>query len=145
MKNVAKEAAAVLTAIIVLAIANGALAYEYPISDPYLATVVGTPEALLADVPDRIPLRVRKLDTYAGRTIPKALWYGKRLEYSFARQRGRAPLIFTIAGTGGYHNTPKNVFLQKLFYQAGYHVVGITSPSHPKFTIAASSTRVPAR
>ncbi|MCZ6869102.1 MAG: alpha/beta hydrolase [Gammaproteobacteria bacterium] len=144
MRNVAREAASVLSVIVIaLAIASDAHAAEYPISDPYLATVVGTPKALLADVPDRIPLRTRKLGVYAGRKIPKALWYGTRLEYSFARQKGRAPLIFTIAGTGAYHNSPKNVFLQKVFFQAGYHVVGITSPTHPKFVIAASGTGVP--
>ncbi len=35
--------------------------YAFPIADPYLATVIGTPPALRAVVPDRIPVRVRSL------------------------------------------------------------------------------------
>ncbi len=31
----------------------------------------------------------------------------------------------------------------RAFYQAGFHVVGITSPTHPNFVTAASSTGVP--
>jgi len=145
MTSIARGLAATLGAIfaVALAVASDARADGYPITDPFLATVVGTPASLRADVPDEIPLRVRRLPADPGRKIPDALWYGERLEYSYAQQSGRAPLIFTISGTGGDHATPKNQFLQKVFYQAGFHVVGITSPSHPDFIIAASRTRVP--
>ena len=53
-------------------------------------------------------------------------------------------MVFLIAGTGGYHNTGKNLTLLKAFYQAGFHVVGVTSPTHTQFVIAASTTGVPA-
>jgi predicted O-methyltransferase YrrM/predicted alpha/beta-fold hydrolase len=145
MMIIGRGAAATLGAIFALtvAVASDARADGYAITDPYLATVIGTPEALRAEVPDEIPLRVRRLAADPGRKIPDALWYGERLEYSYAQQPGRAPLIFTISGTGGDHATSKNQFLQKVFYQAGFHVVGITSPSHPDFIIAASRTSVP--
>ncbi len=35
--------------------------YDYPYTDPYLATVMGTPDSLRADVPETIPLKIRKL------------------------------------------------------------------------------------
>ncbi len=119
-----------------------AAGYDYPITDPWLATVVGTPEPLRADLPDT-KLRVRRLPRDDRREMPEALWDDQRLEYSFRMQSGSAPLIFVIAGTGGYHNTGKNLPLLRAFYQAGFHVVGITSPTHIEFVTAASGTGVP--
>jgi len=58
-------------------------------------------------------------------------------------QNGSAPLIFTIAGTGGYHDGGTNKQLMEAFFNAGFHVVGITSPSHPEFMVSQSSTAVP--
>jgi pimeloyl-ACP methyl ester carboxylesterase len=120
-----------------------AMAYDYPYTDPYKATVLGTPDDVKADVPAKIPLKIRKLPQYEGRQIPDALWYGARLDYSYAKQKGPAPLIFVIAGTGASHDSDKNQFLMRAFYAAGFHVVGITSPTYPTFVIAASATMVP--
>ena len=131
----------------VLLLAMGAFAaaeaYDYPYSDPYMATVMGTPKELKGDVPETIPLKRRKLPVYEGRQIPDALWYGAQLDYSYALQKGPAPLIFVIAGTGAAHDSEKNQFLMRAFYAAGFHVIGITSPTYPTFIIAASTTMVP--
>jgi len=134
-----------IAALLLLAVCavGSAQAYDYPYTDPYLATVLGTPDSVKADVPARIPLKVRKLPQYEGRKIPDALWYGARLDYSYAQQKGPAPLIFVIAGTGASHDSEKNQFLMRAFYAAGFHVVGITSPTYPTFVIAASRTMVP--
>lgn len=112
-------------------------------SNPYLATVVGTPAEMRAHVPDRIPLKVRRLPLDESRAIPDVLRYGARLDYSYAKQNGPAPLIFVIAGTGAAHDSELTQFLMRAFYAAGFHVVGITSPTYPTFIIAASSTMVP--
>ena len=114
-----------------------------PATDPYLATVVGTPAELRAPVPASIPLKIRRLPLYEGRVIPDVLRYGARLDYSYAKQKGPAPLIFVIAGTGAAHDSELTQFLMRAFYAAGFHVVGITSPTYPTFIIAASSTMVP--
>jgi len=134
-----------LTALLLLVFGTYAFAeeYDYPYSDPYLATVMGTPDSLRAEVPETIPLKIRKLPRYEGRTIPDALWYGAQLDYSYAVQKGPAPLIFLIAGTGASHDSDKNQFLMRAFYQAGFHVIGITSPTYPTFVIAASTSMVP--
>lgn len=116
--------------------------YQYPIANPYLATVAGTPEALQGPRPE-VRFKKRHLPQVEGRHIPKVLWYGRRLEYSYAAQRHPAPLIFVIAGTGAYHSGGTNSDLMRAFYGAGYHVVGITSPTHPEFIIAASQTSLP--
>ncbi len=135
-----------LAAVLLLAFsafASAAEGYDYPYTDPYLATVMGTPDSVMAKVPETIPLKIRKLPRYEGRKIPDALWYGAQLDYSYAAQKGPAPLIFVIAGTGAAHDSDKNQFLMRAFYAAGFHVVGITSPTYPTFVIAASTTMVP--
>jgi len=117
--------------------------YEYPINDPYLATVMGTPEPMKADLPDPFKLKRKRLPKTSAWQIPEVMWYSERLEYSYRLQKGPAPLIFAISGTGGFHDSGKNLALLKAFYQAGFHVVGITSPTHSQFVVAASRTGVP--
>lgn len=126
-----------------VALTAPAFGYDYPFTNPFLATVVGTPPDVRAKIPDTIPLKVRRLPAEPGRVIPKVLWYGKRLEYGYATQKGPAPLIYLVAGTGAAYYTGKNAILMRAFYAAGFNVVGITSPSHPDFVIAASHTKVP--
>jgi hypothetical protein len=60
-----------------------------------------------------------------------------------AKNEGPAPLIFVIAGTGAAYNSPKVLFLLDTFYQAGFHVITISSPTKPPFMAAASSTHMP--
>jgi hypothetical protein len=114
-----------------------------PTTNPYLATVAGVSSEMRAPVPTNIPLKVRRLPQYEGRVIPDVLQYGARLDYSYAKQKGPAPLIFVIAGTGAAHDSELTQFLMHAFYGAGFHVVGISSPTYPTFIIAASSTMVP--
>ena len=122
---------------------SGVASYAYPFTNPLVATIAGTPEPFLGDVPQRPKLRTLKLPVRTDKKIPRAFWYGRRLEYSFAAQNKPAPLIFSIAGTGAYHNSTTNSNLLRVLYGMGFHVVGISSPTHPKFVIAASGTGVP--
>ena len=117
--------------------------FSYPIANPFLATIAGTPSTLAKQHPRELKLREARLPERANRSIPQALWYARRMQYSWAMQDGQAPLIFTVAGTGGYHDGGTNTLLMEAFFNAGYHVVGITSPSHPEFMVAQSSTALP--
>ena len=123
--------------------ASAAASYGYPIADPLLATVLGTPPALRAAVPDEIDLERRSLTLFPDREIPRVLWSSRRFEYSLAAQKEPAPLIFLIAGTGARFDSEKNAYLQKVLYQAGMSVVNISSPTHPDFIITASRSSVP--
>ncbi|MEH6634251.1 MAG: hypothetical protein V7700_01975 [Halioglobus sp.] len=116
--------------------------YEYPITDRFVATVVGTPSAFAADLPKKIPFRKRRIDIFPDRTPPDLLWYGQKMIYSEALQKKKAPLIFLIAGTGSSHNGVKNYDMARAFYQAGFHVVSLSSPTIPNFAISASKTGV---
>ncbi len=117
--------------------------YGYPYANPYVATVLGTPEKLRAEVPSRIDVREREATVYEDRPIPAILWYSRKLRYSIAIQDHPAPLIFLIPGMGAGYNDPKNQFLQRAFFQAGFHVVALSSPTHPNFIPAASGSGIP--
>ena len=117
--------------------------YGYPIDNKYIATVVGTPPQLMADLPKEIPVRNRSLTIFPDREVPDFLWYEAEMRYSYAAQKGPAPLVFIIAGTGSPYNSGKNQNMARAFYQAGFHVVSLSSPTYPNFIVSASSTGVP--
>ena len=118
-------------------------AYDYPFTDPFAATVVGTPEKFSAKLPAQVPVKVDTIQMFPDREVPGKLWNFSELRYSYIRQDGPAPLIIMIAGTGASFNSAKMVNMQKAFYQAGYHVISLTSPTHPNFVVAASTSGVP--
>jgi len=65
-----------------------------------------------------------------------------RLEFSLAYQKTAAPLLVSIAGTGGDHASGKAAVMKNIFFNAGYHVLSMTSPSNADFIFAASSTNL---
>ncbi len=117
-------------------------AYAFPIQDKFRATVVGTPEKLQKLFPP-VVVHEDRLTVFPQRHAPNYLWYEAQLRYSYAFQDQPAPLIFLIAGTGGAHNGMRNLALARAFYNAGFHVVSLSSPTLPNFIVAASSTGVP--
>jgi len=116
--------------------------YDFPIENRWKATVVGTPPAYRAELPEKIPLKKRRIEIF-DREVPEALWFDQELRYSYALQKGAAPLVFMIAGTGASYDGGKNTSMGKAFYAAGFHVVSISSPTYMNFIVAASSTGVP--
>jgi len=118
-------------------------AYDYPLVNQYAATIIGTPEEYKAILPDNIRIRNMKLTVFRNREIPEVLWYEDKLRYSLVYQKVKAPLIWIIAGTGAGYNASKMQILQKAFFKAGFHVISLTSPTHPNFIVSASSTMVP--
>ena len=117
--------------------------YDYPYTNRYVATVVGTPAEGAADLPKSIPFKKRRIEIFPDRVPPEVLWYNKNLIYSAALQKKKSPLIFLIAGTGAAHNGAKNHNMARAFYQAGFHVISISSPTYPNFVVAASASGVP--
>ena len=117
--------------------------YQYPYADPYVATILGTPKELQPSLPEKIRTEILELTVFKDRPIPKIFWYSKKLLCSLAYQKKEAPLIFIIAGTGGDHNGPSIKLLEKAFYQAGFHVISLPSPTRLNFIVTASETGVP--
>jgi hypothetical protein len=117
--------------------------YDYPFTDPLKATVLGTPAAFRAELPERVPSTVHDLLIYPGRPVPEIFWFTSRFRYSLAAQPGKAPLVFVIPGTGAAYDSSKTLIMQQILYKAGLHVLSLNSPVHPNFIVTASSTSVP--
>lgn len=118
-------------------------AHEAPFSNPFVATVVGTPAANRVVLPMDIPIQQRTLPVVGDRVVPRVLWYENRFRYSIAAQSGKAPLVFIIGGTNAGYNNRLSTYLQQLFFTAGFHAVSISSPTFPNFMVTASTTSVP--
>jgi len=118
----------------------GLEAAPFPYANRYKATVYGTPPESRYKLPDEAAeaqpeTRSFKID---GRRIPELFWYCESVEYSVLLQKKEAPLIFVIAGTGARFNSSKVRFLQQLFYSAGFHSIGISSPTHYNSLVSLS-------
>lgn len=132
---------ALLFCPLLLASAATVEGYAFPITDRFVATVVGTPVEHKAQLPES-PFKQRQITIFPERETPDVFFYGEELLYSVALQKEKAPLIFLIAGTGASHNGGKNHNMANAFHHAGFHVVSISSPTFNNFVIAASSTGV---
>ncbi len=117
--------------------------YDFPFDNPFVATVVGTPEEYRAELPDKIPAKKRRMRVFEDREAPEHFWYWEQLRYAYALQKRSSPLVFLIAGTGASYDGEKNQTMARAFYQAGFHVVSLSSPTHPNFIVSASRTSVP--
>ncbi|NDV21415.1 alpha/beta hydrolase [Desulfovibrio sp. JC022] len=115
---------------------------QFPIADPYKATIFGTPPELMYKLkeptkPDECEIVIED------RNIPDIFWYNEKFYYSTAMQDEEAPLLFIIAGTGSEHDSTKMRFLTQLFYEAGFHVVALSSPTHMNFVVSFSKYGAP--
>lgn len=116
--------------------------YDYPIENALAATVIGTPKEDIAKLPEDIRRKEMKVVVFPDREVKKFI-PRKALNYTLVSQKHEAPLVFSIAGTGASHRSAKMLMLEKAFYQAGFHVVSLPSPTYANFIVTASTTQVP--
>jgi hypothetical protein len=117
--------------------------YGYPIPTPYAATILGTPPQLKPPLPKEVKNKELLLELIPGLKKSEVFYYDNGLRCTFAYQDHKAPLIFLIAGTGSNHKSAKLETLMKAFWQAGYHVITLPSPTHSNFIINASHSHIP--
>ncbi|NQD91801.1 serine/threonine protein kinase [Pseudomonas sp. CrR25] len=121
--------------------------YGYPLSNPFEATIATTPPDLRPALPADGDIEQRdyqiKLRPEREFEVPENFWSVTKLRYRLAQQKGTAPLIFIIAGTGAHYASSTTEYLKKLFYGAGYHVVQLSSPTSYDFMTAASRFATP--
>ncbi len=117
-------------------------AYDYPIGDPLMATVAGTPaeEALKGIILDEEVYGIR---IFEGRQLPPTMRNLKSYRFSLAWQKEAAPLIFIIPGTGSNYKSGKVKLLQKMYYDAGFHVICLNSTFTRRFAAMGSASRIP--
>ncbi len=139
-----KSIVQMLVSVLLLGIPGGtAAAYDYPFQDPYVATIIGTPAEFQPKMPEKIDYDLLNVKVFPERTPPDVFWYQRDFRYSLSYQQEEAPLIFVIAGTGSSFHSSSMIFFQKLFYQAGFHVVCLSSPTNMNFIVTASESSVP--
>lgn len=117
--------------------------YGYPIPGSYEATILGTPASLVPPLPVKMNTRMLVLDIIPERKKSSIFFYDKGLRCTLAYQEKKAPLIFLIAGSGASDQAFKLKIMMKAFYQAGYHVITLPSPSNANFILSASQSSVP--
>lgn len=115
-------------------------AYDYPIQNPYAATVIAMPPDKKVDLSDIPKPDEETITIFPDRKIPDGYWYEKGLHYGQLIQPNPAPLIYVIAGTGGDHRSEKMHSLARMFYCAGFSVVLLPSPTHQNFIVNASTS-----
>jgi hypothetical protein len=117
--------------------------YGYPIPGSYEASIMGTPTNLIPEFPAKIRTKELVLHIFPDRQIPPIFFYEDGLHCTFAYQKKKAPLIFLIGGTGANDRTSNLLTMMKAFYQAGFHVITLPSPSTSNFIVSASKSGVP--
>lgn len=113
--------------------------YKFPFKNRFTSTAIGTPPRLQYKINKKPVVSLYKLQINDTKDIPDIFWFARKNIFSLAKQRKKAPLVYIFSGTGGYYNAPKTKFLRDVFYNNGFHVVSLTSPSHPSFLINSSS------
>ena len=130
--------------VLFLLLSLTAFSYNFPIDDPYSATIIGSASMMTEGVSENIPLKVYGIQIKDKKDIPDVFWYASKFKFSFSKQKNKkAPLIFVLAGTGSDYSTTRVKFMQRIFHDAGYHTIAISSQMSQQFMISASSNSVP--
>ena len=125
--------------VLFLILSLTAFSYNFPIDDPYSATIIGSATMMTPGISENIPLKVYELQIKDKKDIPDVFWYASKFKFSFSKQKNKkAPLIFVLAGTGS-----RVKFMQRIFHDAGYHTIAISSQMSQQFMISASTNVMP--
>ena len=117
--------------------------YKFPMKNPYIATIVGSSKIMTDGIPEEVPTKEFNILTPRSKNIPANLWYDQGFKFSLSKQKGKAPLIYVLSGTGSAYNSIRTKNFQKIFYNAGYHVLTVTSTFNSNFILNVSNSRVP--
>ena len=130
--------------VLFLILSLTAFAYNFPIDDPYSATIIGSATMMTPGISENIPLKVYELQIKDKKDIPDVFWYASKFKFSFSKQKNKkAPLIFVLAGTGSDYSAVRVKFMQRIFHDAGYHTIAISSQMSQQFMISASTNAIP--
>lgn len=130
--------------VLFLILSLTAFSYNFPIDDPYSATIIGSASMMTEGVSENIPLKVYEIQIKDKKDIPDVFWYASKFKFSFSKQKNKkAPLIFVLAGTGSDYSAIRVKFMQRIFHDAGYHTIAISSQMSQQFMISASTNAIP--
>lgn len=122
-----------------------AVEFDFAQENPFVATIAGTPQHQQPPLPRDVDVRQRdlKVRVLPDRQLPAAMSEFRDLEFRLAWQRQPAPLVFLLAGTGSGFDSARMDFLKRALWQAGMHVLVLSSPTNHDFLAAASRSGLP--
>ena len=118
-------------------------AYDFPFKDPYIATVFGSSTLMADGIQEKIPIKYYTTDFVDTREVPPNLLYQDDYKFTMALQDKKAPLVFILSGTGSSASSLNVELFQRIFYTAGYHVVGISSIMNTNSLVSLSFEKIP--
>ncbi len=122
-------------------------ANDFSFSEPnaFVATISGTPRQQMAPVSPERDVQQEELSVRViqDRDLPPLISEFERLHFNLAWQDEPAPLMFLIAGTGSGFDTQRMDYFKRLYWDAGMHVIVLSSPSNYDFIAAASTSGLP--
>ncbi|MCI7681463.1 MAG: serine/threonine protein kinase [Fusobacterium necrophorum] len=118
--------------------------YEsYPFPNPYDATIIGSSMIMTPGVSKKVPKKNYEIVTKEQGELPENLWNHNKFRFSLVKQKNKAPLIFLLAGTGSDYNSGRMELFQRILYDAGFHVISISSQMTVNFIASASKFHLP--
>ena len=115
--------------------------YNYPYTNPYLATVLSTP---LKDMPEFKPVSYKEIKLPSDNSnTPKNLWYLDEFKFGLMAQEERSPLVFLFAGTGAKYNSKKMETMGSILYEKGFSVVMLPTSFDYNYLVSMSKTHAP--
>lgn len=118
--------------------------YEsYPFPNPYDATILGSSMIMTPGVSEKIPKKNYEIPTKEEGELPENLWNHHKFRFSLVKQKQKAPLIFLLAGTGSDYNSRRMELFQRILYDAGFHIISISSQMTVNFIASASRFHIP--
>ena len=113
------------------------IAVDYPYKDnAIMATVMGTPSSQWYKLKKGKAPKVKKFK--AIKKVPEILRPWSDYEYGVWKQKNDAPLMIRISGTGSLYNSGLTMYMANVFYERGYNVLALSSPTTMPYIVSQS-------
>ena len=113
------------------------IAVDYPYKDnAIMATVMGTPSSQWYKLKKGKAPKVKKIK--AIKKVPEILRPWSDYEYGVWKQKNDAPLMILISGTGSLYNSGLTMYMANVFYERGYNVLALSSPTTMPYIVSQS-------
>ena len=113
------------------------IAVDYPYKDnAIMATVMGTPSSQWYKLKKGKAPKVKKFKTI--KKVPEILRQWSDYEYGVWTQKNTAPLMILVSGTGSLYNSGLTMYMANVFYDRGYNVIALSSPTTMPYIVSQS-------
>ena len=113
------------------------IAVDYPYKDnAIMTTVMGTPSSQWYKFKKGKAPKVKKFK--AIKKVPEILRQWSDYEYGVWTQKNDAPLMILVSGTGSLYNSGLTMYMANVFYDRGYNVIALSSPTTMPYIVSQS-------